>query len=158
MMKKNKSHPVSIFQRVRFILMFIVFALVFAAQFGRGIHPVLTYLVRDLKDLGSSYDEKMRRRWGGYHDFISFIKDNTPEDANILFPPQTNQYPRLGNLGLNSYFLLPRGLHHGNEQTVQSLTPPVYVVIRKEFPSFEVEGLRIMRDSENGLIHYRPKS
>ena len=157
-MKKNKSNLVSIFQRVRFILMFIVFALVFAAQFARGMHPVLIHLVRDIKNLDSSYDEKMRRRWGWYYDFISFIKENTPEDANILFPPQSKQYPRIGNLGLNSYFLLPRSHHHGNQQTVQNLSPPVYVVIRKEFPPFEVEGLRIMKDSENGLIHYRPKS
>ena len=157
-MKKNKSHPVSIFQRVRFILMLIVFVVIFAAHFARGIHPVLKHLVRGLKDLGSSYDEKMRSRWGWYYDFISFIKENTPEDANILFPPQSKQYPRVGNLGLNSYFLLPRSLHHGNEQIVQSLKSPVYVVIRKEFPPFEVEGLRIMKDSENGLIRYRPKS
>jgi hypothetical protein len=138
--------------------MLIVFVVVFAAQFGRGIHPVLIYLMRDLKDLGSSYDEKMRRKWGWYYDFISFIKDNTPEDSNILFPPQNNQYPRIGNLGLNSYFLLPRNLYHGNEKTLQSLRSPVYIVIRKEFPSFKVEGLRIMKDSESGLIHYRPKS
>jgi len=157
-MKKNESNLVSTLQRVRFILMLIVFVVVFAAQFGRGIHPVLTHLVRDLRDLGSSYDEKMRRRWGWYYDFISFIKENTPEDANILFPPQSNQYSKIGNLGLNSYFLLPRGLHHGNEQTVQSLTPPVYLVICKGFPPFEMEGLRIMKDSENGLIHYQPKS
>jgi len=157
-MKKNEPGLVSTLQRVRFILMLIVFALVFAAQFGGGIYYVSTHLVRDLKDLGSSYDEKMRRRWGWYYDFISFIKDTTPDDANILFPPQSNQYPRIGNLGLNSYFLLPRGLHHGNRQTLDKLKAPVYVVIRKEFPSFEVEGLRIMKDSENGLIHYRPES
>lgn len=158
MMKKNRPHPVSIFPRVRFILMLIVFALVFAAQFGGGIYYVSTHLVRGVKDLESSYDEKMRSRWGWYYDFVSFIKENTPDDANILFPRPSNRYPRIGNLGLNSYFLLPRGLHHGNRQTLDKLRAPVYVVIRKEFPSFEVEGLRIMRDSENGLIHYRPKS
>ena len=157
-MKKNESSLVSTLQRVRLILMFIVFVVVFVVHFQRGIHLILKHLKQDLKNLDSSYDKKMRGRWGWYYDFISFIKENTPEDANILFPPQTNQYPRIGNLGLNSYFLLPRGLHHGNEQTVQSLRPPVYIVIRKEFPPFEVEGLGIMKDSESGLIHYRPKS
>lgn len=122
-MKKNKSHSVSILQRARFILMFVVFVFVFAAYFGRGIHPVLASSVRSLRDLDSSYGEKMTRRWGWYYDFISFIKENTPEDANIVFPPQSNQYPRIGNLGLNSYFLLPRSLYHGNEQTVQGWPP-----------------------------------
>ena len=156
-MKKNKPNLVSTVQRVRYILILIIFVVVFVLHVQGGIHLILGRLIQDLRELDSSYDEKMRRRRGWYYDFLCFIKENTPEDANILFPPQSNLYLKIGNLGLNSYFLLPRGLHHGNRQTLQSLRPPVYVVIYKEFPSFKVEGSRIMKDSEKGLIHYRPK-
>jgi len=137
--------------------MLIVFVVVFVLHVQGGLHLILGRLVQDLRELGSSYDEKMKRRWGRYYDFMCFIQENTPEDANILFPPQSSLYPRVGNLGLNSYFLLPRHLHHGNQQVLRNLRPPVYVVIYKEFPPFKVEGSRIMKDSENGLIHYRPK-
>lgn len=155
-MKKDKSTLASILGRVRYILMLVIFIIVFVLHLQGGIRLILGRLVQDLRNLDSSYDEKMRAEWGWYYDFISFIKQKTPEDANILFPPHNKQYLLIGNLGLNSYFLLPRSLHRGDKQTLQNLGSPVYVVIHKEFPSFEVEGSRIMKDSESGLIHYRP--
>jgi len=153
-MEKNKSNLASTPQRVRFILILIIFVVVFVLHVQAGVHLILGRLIDDLERLGNSYDEKMRRR-GWHYDFLRFIKENTPENANILFPPQ-GKYPKIGNLGFNKYFLLPRNLHHGNQQMLQSLGPPVYVVIHKGFPAFKVEGPRIMKDSENGLIHYRP--
>ncbi len=156
-MEKNKSNLVSTVQRVRFILILIIFVVVFVLHVQGGVHLILGRLIRDLESLGKSYDEKMSRRRGWHYDFLYFIKENTPENANIVFPPPKGKYLKIGNLGFNDYFLLPRNLHHGNQQTLQSLTPPVYVVIHKEFPPFKVEGPRIMKDSENGLIHYRAK-
>ncbi len=154
-MKKSKSNLVLVIQRVRHILMLIIFVVVFVLHVQGGIHLILGRLIQDLKEIGSSYDKKMERRRGWY-DFISFLRENTPEDANILFPP--GNYEKIGNLGLNIYFLLPRKLCTGNQKMLQSLKLPIYVVILEEFPLFKVEGLRIMKDSEKGLIHYQPKS
>lgn len=134
--------------------MLIIFVVVFVLHVQGGIHLILGRLIQDLRELNNSYDEKMRRRQQGY-DFISFIRENTPEDASVLFP--TDNYEKIGDLGLNHYFLLPRRLYAGNQHILQTLRPPIYVVILKEFPTFEVEGSRIMKDSEKGLIHYRPK-
>jgi len=157
MMKKNKSHLISIFQRLRFILMVVVFIVIFIAHIQGEIRIISKHLIQDFGDINVSYDEKMRKRWGWYYDFICFIKENTPEDASILFPPQSSAYPRIGNLGLNDYFLLPRGLYHGNQKTLRNLKSPAYVVVCKKFPSFKIEGLRIMKNSKNGLIYYQPK-
>ena len=154
-MKKSEPTLVSTLQRVRYILMLIIFVVVFVLHVQGGIHLILGRLIQDLRELNNSYDEKMTRRRAWY-DFISFIRENTPEDASILFPP--GNYEKIGYPGLNIYFLLPRGLHRGNRQTLQSLRPPVYVVVYKEFPPFKVEGSRIMKDSEKGLIHYQPES
>ena len=156
-MKKNKSNLVLVVQRSRYILMLIIFVVVFVLHLQGGVHLILGRLIQDLKEIDSSYDEKMRRRRGWHYDLLCFIKDNTPEDANILFPP-SSKYLEIGNLGFNDYFLLPRNLYHGNRQILQSLRPPVYVVVYEEFPSFKVEGSRIMKDSEQGLIHYQPES
>jgi len=160
MMKKNKSNLVSTFRRLRFILMVIVFVAAFIAHTQKESRIILKCFIQDLqylKDINASYDEKMRRKWGWYYDFICFIKENTPEDASILLPPQNSRYPKIGNLSFNGYFLVPRSLHHGNQETLQNLKPPVYVVVCKEFPPFKVEGLKIMKDSKNGLIYYQPK-
>ncbi len=154
-MKKNKSNLVLVVQRIRFILMLIIFVVVFMLHVQGGIHLILGRLTQDLKEIDSSYDEKMGRRRVWY-DFVSFIRENTPENANILFP--ADNYEKIGDLGLNEYFLLPRRLYTGDQQLLGSLKHPIYVVILKHFPSFEVEGSRVMRDAEKGLIHYQPQS
>lgn len=155
MMKKSKINLVLVIQRFRYILVLIIFVVVFVLHVQGGVHLILGRLMQDLKEIDSSYDEKVRRRRGWY-DFISFIRENTPQDANILFPP--GNYEKTGDLGLNCYFLLPRRLYTGNQQLLETLRPPIYVVILEEFPPFEVEGSRMMKDAEKGLIHYQPQS
>ncbi len=154
-MKKNKSNLVLAVQRARYILVLIIFVVVFVLHVQGGVHLISGRLMQDFRELGSSYDEKMirRREW---YEFISFIRENTPEDANILFPP--GNYEKIGDLGLSYYFLLPRRLYTGNQQLLKTLELPIYVVILKEFPPFEVEGSRVMKDADKGLIHYRPES
>ncbi len=152
-MKKSKPNLVLVIQRVRYILVLIIFVVVFVLHVQGGIHLILGRLIEDLGELNNSYDEKMTRRYRDY-DFISFIRENTPEDASVLFPADNYE---IGRPSLNHYFLLPRRLYTGDQQTLQTLRPPIYVVIFKEFPAFEVEGSRIMKDSEKGLIHYQPE-
>lgn len=154
-MKKSKINLVSALSRFRYILMLVIFLVVFVLHVQGGIHLILGRLMQDLKEIDSSYDEKMRRRRVWY-DFVSFIRDNTPENASILFP--AGNYEKIGTLGLDEYFLLPRRLYTGNQQLLETLKLPIYVVVLKEFPPFEVEGSRMMKNAEKGLIHYQPQS
>jgi len=151
-MKKNECTLALIAQRVRYILMVIIFVGASMLHLHLGVRVVLDRSIQNLMDLHISYDEKMRRKYEWYYDFVSFIRKNTPDDATILFPHQfVWSYS-------NEYFLLPRRLHYGNRETLRKLKPPVYVVIYKEFPTFKVEGPRMIYDSLSGLIHYQPKS
>jgi len=151
-MKKNGCTLALIAQRVRYILMVIIFVGASMLHLHLGVRIVLRRSIQNLMDLHISYDEKMRRRYDWYYDFMSFIRKNTPDDATILFPHQfVWSYS-------NGYFLLPRRLHYGNQEILRKVEPPVYVVIYKEFPTFKVEGPRMIHDSLSGLIHYQPKS
>jgi hypothetical protein len=132
--------------------MVIIFVGGFMLHLHLGVRIVLRRSIKNLMDLHISYDEKMRRKYEWYYDFMSFIRKNTPDDATILFPPQfVWSYS-------NGYFLLPRRLHYGNREIFHKLKPPVYVVIYKKFPTFKVDGPRIIHDSQSGLIHYQSKS
>ena len=151
-MKKNGCTLALVAQRVRYILMLIIFIGASMLHLHLGVHVVLRRSIQNLMDLDISYDEKMRRRYRWYYDYISFIRKNTPEDATILFPHQfVWSYS-------NEYFLLPRRLYYEDREILRKVKPPVYVVIHKEFPTFKVEGPRMIHDSLSGLIHYQPKS
>jgi len=151
-MKENGCTLALIAQRVRYILMVIIFVGASMLHLHLGVRVVLDRSIQNLMDLHISYDEKMRRRYNWYYDFMSFIRKNTPDHATILFPDQfVWSYS-------NGYFLLPRRLDYGNREILRKLKPPVYVVIYKEFPTFKVEGPRMIHDSLSGLIHYQPKS
>ena len=151
-MKMGKGNLLLVMKRVRFILMLSIFAAVFVLHVQGGAHLILGRLIDDLRRLGNSYDEKMqgRREW---YDLISFIRENTPDDANIVFP--AGRYERIGNFGLNQYFLLPRRLYTGNGQKLKTLKSPAFLVVLKEFPASEVQGLRIMKNSAEGLVRYQ---
>ena len=56
----------------------------------------------------ASYDEKMRYGWGDFYDYMLFIRNNTPEDSVIMFPPMINPWMDVGGGGLIRYFLYPR--------------------------------------------------
>jgi len=58
--------------------------------------------------LDYSYDDKMRRVWGFYYDYMKFVRENTAPDSNILIPPHSYHWLSTGNGGLNRYFLYPR--------------------------------------------------
>jgi len=65
-----------------------------------------------IKSPRASYDEKMRRDWGGFYDCMKLIKNNTLENASIYIPPQTDVWQMEGNEYLVRYFLYPREILH----------------------------------------------
>lgn len=64
-----------------------------------------------------SNELKLRQRIGPeVYDYYEFVKNNTPEDARILIPPQGLPWPRIGNSAYSRYFLYPRYLVSGKEK------------------------------------------
>lgn len=64
----------------------------------------------------ASYDDKMRKTIGSqFYDFTLFIRQNTPEDARILIPPQGYPWFQAGHSAYLRYFIYPRDTIHGKE-------------------------------------------
>jgi len=80
---------------------------------SKGVIKSLSFII---KHPFASYDDKMRQAIGQqFYDFTLFIKQNTPEDARILIPPQGFPWPQTGNGGYLSYFIYPRDVINGKE-------------------------------------------
>ena len=125
-----------------------------------------------LKYATSSYDEKMRARWGDFYDYMVFIQDNTPEDAVIYHPPQIKPWEFEGNQALIRYFLFPRTLVSGSidldEYDGPQITHIMIVWGREKsgvdqdveygWPKQEIKGKRIMilDDNYDGTSVYSP--
>jgi hypothetical protein len=82
-----------------------------------------------LTHLDYSYSDKMRESWGLYYDYIEFVKENTPENALILVPPQQTPWLSTGNVGLDRYFLYPRILVNGELNISKDLEKYDYVLL-----------------------------
>lgn len=64
------------------------------------------------------YEDKVRFKVGPtFYDFVSFIKNNTPEESTILLPPFPDAFPwpQTGNVAYMRYFLYPRKLINGKQ-------------------------------------------
>lgn len=82
-------------------------------EISGGIMKNLSFIV---KHPFASYDDKMRVLTDQqFYDFSLFIKQNTPEDARILIPPQGFPWPRTGHSAYLRYFLYPRYFVNGKE-------------------------------------------
>jgi hypothetical protein len=94
----------------------VIFIFVLAYWSG-AVSVMQTVIYSDvniLSHINASYDFKMRELWGGYYDYIKFVKENTPSNASIIVPPQMFPWPSIGNVGLDRYFLFPRNLVNGS--------------------------------------------
>jgi hypothetical protein len=70
-----------------------------------------------LSHLNFTYDQKMVAKWGDFYNYMVFVRENTPESAFIMHPPQKAPWLNVGNGGLIRYFLYPRHLvqNHDDE-------------------------------------------
>ena len=81
-----------------------------------GPRTTLQNFLFRVRNFNSSYDDKMRFSVGTeFYDYTLFIKENTPEDAVILIPPQAYPWPQTGNAGYIRYFVFPRKVINGAE-------------------------------------------
>lgn len=58
--------------------------------------------------LDATYDDKMRKKWGDFYNFMVFININTSPDSVIVIPPERSPWLSTGNKWLVRYFLHPR--------------------------------------------------
>ncbi len=111
--------------------------------------PILVgHLNPILENPGRSYDEKIQMKWGPDYTVVSFILKNTPENATILMEHALYGAPE-------QYFLFPRKLLYGGEETLRTHPEITYIVIDHDFPNFYVNGEKILMDDQRGLIKVR---
>ncbi len=69
------------------------------------------------KHAGASLDERLQMKLGFNYAYLNFVKQNTPEEAVILFPLKDNMFDKAGNMQLDGWanrkywiarFLYPR--------------------------------------------------
>lgn len=113
------------------LLMIIVFLITFAFLGGvvNTVDEAVANNIYILTHLNSSYDSKMQQRWGIYYEYIKFVKENTPDDASILVPPQMSPWGSTGNISLDRYFLYPRVLKNGGIYGQPELNKFDYIMI-----------------------------
>jgi len=99
---------------------FFLLLFYFVNNFTKVAHRILNDFAFITTHLSYSYDDKMRRVWGFYYDYMKFVREHTPDDAAILVPPQRDHWLSTGNSGLNRYFLYPRKQIHGEITTIPS--------------------------------------
>lgn len=127
---------------------------------------LVQYLITDMSSIAKSnigymienpratYNQKMEKAIEKKpYDFTLFIKENTPENAKILIPPQGYPWPQTGNVAYLRYFIYPRILINGNEKDQKvNLQTVDYVLIAygettiseygftNVWPKFDVKG------------------
>lgn len=158
----TKKEDISFGKKI--IYFFVVYALVM--NFGITFKTSLVgdiYIGMHYKD---TYDQKMRNKWKNYYDYMVFVKQNTPEEATIIIPPQTSPWLRTGNVYLDRYFLYPRRLvqyNDGQIPDIASLNKGTYIMITwgdleydmgnaKLWPQQKIEaGEKIVKDSNTSV-------
>lgn len=76
---------------------------------GESLNAALNNNFYIFSHMGSSYNQKMTFQWGSFYNLISFVKANTPENAKIVIPPETEPWlGKTGDIKLMRGFLYPR--------------------------------------------------
>lgn len=126
----EKKTKITLFTYLAIIALTVYFAV------GSSMLSVNTALIEDFYIFlhpRSSYDEKMYYRWGDFYRFMTFVSNNTPEDATIVIPPRRLPwYSRTGDMGLVRSFLFPRKLLEYTSENIPdvgSLPRGTYVLI-----------------------------
>ncbi len=110
------------------ILVYIIILLA-AAQWFLVIEQHPKKIKRFFSWIMLSKEEKLSHTWGRYYEWVSFIRDKTPEDSLIILPPQKrDKFPRIGSTGLCDYFIFPRFNAHENDRKIVSHIGPIYRV------------------------------
>lgn len=107
------------FSRIqKIILLLIILSLLINLwSIARVMAHGLKIIYLDRNYLSASNEKKLCLKVGeSFCNYVSFIKEHTPENAVILIPPQGYPWPMTGNVAYFRYFLYPRILISGKEK------------------------------------------
>jgi hypothetical protein len=107
---KKNQRPLEI---ILHLVIVTLLAFYFIDNFTKTITRVVNSSSYILTHLGDTYDDKMRKKWGFYYDYMIFVRDHTPPHSTIVIPPQTGHWLSTGNMPLSRHFLYPRKVFNG---------------------------------------------
>jgi len=131
-------------QNPAYLLLLTLIFWMFLGNILRVIPFVYARLQFILKNPSLTYDEKMRKGWGKFYDYMMFIKDNTPPDATIMHPPHNSPWETVGNGGLVRYFIYPRDEVYSFREFSEKGNKPTHMMIAYGWPDFPVEAEKII--------------
>jgi hypothetical protein len=100
------------------VLLFILTISTFILNTGTTLIDALDSDIYILLHSQKTYDQKMDIKWPVFYNYMTFIKNNTPQNSTILIPPQVSPWLSTGNSALVRYFLYPRKLIHGGLDSI----------------------------------------
>jgi hypothetical protein len=87
------------------------------------------------RHLNAGYDDKMRKHWGFYYDYMSFIKNIIGKSSVVIIsPPQEEPWLTSGNAGLDRYFVYPSKVINGFFDALPEIEYEYIMISRGEWP------------------------
>jgi len=118
---------------IGYIVLTFLAAYTLLANFGTTFQKAFTGDFYVASHLSDSYDQKMYSQWGDFYKYMVFVKNNTPENASIIIPPQIAPWwTRSGNFFLVRPFLYPRKLIQYETAEIpdlKSIPPGTHIMI-----------------------------
>jgi hypothetical protein len=82
----------------------------------------------------ATYDDKMRSQWGGFYDYMVYLKANLPMEGTTLgIPPQQNPWLLYGNGMLVQSFVYPTRVTN-LDATGSANVMPEYIMQLSDWP------------------------
>jgi len=82
-----------------------------------------------LKSPTASYDQRMMSKWGTDYRFPAFVRDHTPSNAVIMYPPWVAPWINQGNSLLLAYFLYPRRIYPEGYKKIETNKAITHVMV-----------------------------
>lgn len=120
-----------------------------------SLYPFLN-IFRLFHEVKQSYSERL----GPSYSYVQALVDSSPDNSTVIHPPQSQNWPLVGNQPVIRYFLFPRILVSGalitNQSTVEKLNDLYFVKIfadanAPEWPTIDKAKNTIIFDQINKI-------
>jgi len=108
--KKFKKSPIDIGLKTMILVVLLLYLI---DNISATVNSAINSNLYILSHLNDSYDEKMRKRWGFYYDFMKFVNEHADDSSTIVVPPKRGPWLTVGNAGLGRYFVYPNRVING---------------------------------------------
>jgi len=126
------------------LLFLILISWILLSNILKSVSYVYARLAFILKNPQLTYEEKMRKGWGRFYDYMMFINENTPPNATIMHPPHDPPWEKVGNGGLVRYFIYPRDEVYFFNKISNKGNKPTHMMIAYGWPDFPVKAKKII--------------